>query len=163
MNSKTSPRRRVRIRPQLDPADKNPRPNPKTVNATPQEQHSQRLTSASLSKQDATSGGTVRNERCYKVQSRRHKQAPQHEPDKSTPVAQTPPVPLSKGWTNVRESGRRRPSKTNRARLQHQPGTNRAMEDGTAQAAALRVHGLATWADAGIKGRAHVQSPQARR
>ena len=108
------------------------------MNATPQELHSQRLTSASLSKQDATSEGTVRSERCYKVQSRRHKQAPQHEPDKSTAawatlvVAQTPrqtrpvtpvgatlvvalapwPVPLSKGWANVRESGRRRPSTT---------------------------------------------------
>ena len=107
------------------------------MNATPQELHSQRLTSASLSKQDATSEGTVRNERCYKIQSRRHKQAPQHEPDKSTPVRTTqpvtpvvatlpfppptfrgrlrggpPPVPLSKGWTNVRESGRRRPSTT---------------------------------------------------
>ena len=54
-----------------------------------QEQHSQRLTSASLNKQDATSGGTVRSECCYKVQSRRPWQAPQHEPDKSTPVRTT--------------------------------------------------------------------------
>ncbi len=72
-------------------------------------------------------------------------------------------MPASKGWANVRESGRRRPSTINRARLQHELGTNRAMEDGTAQAAELRAHGLATWADAGTKGRAHVQSPQARR
>ena len=74
--------------------------------------------------------------------------------------------PSSKGWTNVRESGRRLPSLVTRGRLQHELGMNRAMEDGKTPKsvpspsirrghrgcpAVHRAHGLATWADAELR------------
>ena len=88
------------------------------------------------------------------------KQATQHEPDDSTPVGANLVVARrgcpSKGWANVRESGRRRPSLATRARLQHQLGYNRAMADGEPSVPRERTavplaRGLATRADVGLK------------
>ena len=45
-----------------------------------QDDHRRWRRPASNERSDETSAGTVRNERCYKVQSRRMKQATQHEP-----------------------------------------------------------------------------------
>ena len=132
----------------LYPPPCRPREFRKTVKIATQETHSPRRHPASVKRSDETSAGTVRNERCYKVQPRRMKQAPQHEPDAGHPA--------SKGWANVRESGRRRPSLATRARLQHQLGYNRAMVDGEPSVPRERTavplaRGLATRADVGLK------------
>ena len=75
------------------------------------------------------------------------KQAPQHEPDVGNP---TP-----KGWTNVRQSGRRRPSFATTARLQHEIGNDKPIDGGRHRllTANLRARGLTTRADAETKKR----------